>query len=85
MREQRKGFPISPMCDQATCNIPASQIGFINFVVKPTVSLLVRVLPDLQEAEDLCTKNLEIWTREKEVEDAAKQAEAEKAAAAKQA
>jgi len=34
--EKEKGLPLSPGCDRFAPNLPRGQLGFINFVVKPT-------------------------------------------------
>lgn len=48
-RERAAGQPISPMCDRATTNKPTSQINFVEFVVAPLFSLMVRIFPDAAE------------------------------------
>lgn len=34
-QERRLGRPLSPLCDRETVSLPDSQIGFIDFIVKP--------------------------------------------------
>ena len=38
--ERQANIPISLLCDRNTTNINKSQIGFINFIVKPTFDCL---------------------------------------------
>lgn len=38
--ERKKGLPISPLCDRSQHNLAKSQIGFIEFVVKPAFAVL---------------------------------------------
>lgn len=45
--EKKEGFPISMLCDRNNTKINHSQIGFINFVVKPSFELLVDVFPEI--------------------------------------
>jgi len=64
-REQELGLPISPQCNPETTSMPASQIGFIKFIVLPTYQMLGGLLP---EVEQICVKqlneNLEFWQEE---------------------
>jgi len=47
-KEAQLGFKeISPLCDRVNTNIPASQVGFIKFVVEPTLDLLGDVLDSI--------------------------------------
>lgn len=58
-------MPISPQCNPETTSTPASQIGFIKFIVLPTYQMLGMLLP---EVEQICVKqlnqNLEYWQEE---------------------
>ncbi|KAI1898167.1 hypothetical protein AGOR_G00069560 [Albula goreensis] len=40
-KEAELGLPFSPLCDRKTTMIAQSQIGFIDFIVEPTFSVLV--------------------------------------------
>jgi len=71
-REEQKGFPISPMCDEKTCNVPGSQIGFIKFIVLPTLKLVVELLPGMQPSLDNLNTVLATWEQEKANEEALK-------------
>ena len=39
-QERARGLPISPLCDRTAHNLAKSQIGFIEFVVRPAFSVL---------------------------------------------
>lgn len=45
--ERAHGLPISVMCDRRTTKLPESQVGFINFIVKPFVSAFSVLLPNV--------------------------------------
>ncbi len=51
------GLPISPQCNPETTSMPASQIGFIKFIVLPSYQLLGSLLP---EVESICVKQLDV-------------------------
>ncbi|KAF4086631.1 hypothetical protein AMELA_G00085730 [Ameiurus melas] len=40
-KEAELGLPFSPLCDRKATMIAQSQIGFIDFIVEPTISVLV--------------------------------------------
>lgn len=46
--EKEKNLPVSLLCDRSTTVISKSQIGFINFVVRPTFDLLARFIPEIK-------------------------------------
>jgi calcium/calmodulin-dependent 3',5'-cyclic nucleotide phosphodiesterase len=43
-REQELGLPYSPLCDRSTTLVPESQVGFIDFIVKPSFEILKDML-----------------------------------------
>jgi len=45
--ERKEGVPISILCDRNSSKINHSQVGFINFVVKPTFELLMNIFPEI--------------------------------------
>ena len=45
--EKKKGLSVTFLCDRDTVNIPASQPGFVNFVVMPLFKALVEIMPNL--------------------------------------
>merc|ERR1719400_2347277 len=38
-KEQEQGLDFSPLCDRQTTMVPQSQIGFIDFIVSPTLNV----------------------------------------------
>ena len=57
-REQELGLPFSPLCDRQTTVIAQSQVGFIDFIVEPSMAItgdmLEKILKPLQgeDSED---------------------------------
>ena len=47
--EKKLEIPVSMMCDRLTTNVNQAMIGFINFVVLPTIDILHNMLPELPE------------------------------------
>ncbi|OAF68497.1 hypothetical protein A3Q56_03722 [Intoshia linei] len=43
-KEKQLNIPISPLCNESTCNIAKSQIGFVTYIVKPCFELLSKML-----------------------------------------
>mmetsp|Transcript_44544 Transcript_44544/g.127703 ORF Transcript_44544/g.127703 Transcript_44544/m.127703 type:complete len:596 (-) Transcript_44544:61-1848(-) len=39
-REREQGLPVSPMCDRNTVSRAGSQVGFVNFIVRPSLQAL---------------------------------------------
>mmetsp|Transcript_74799 Transcript_74799/g.173273 ORF Transcript_74799/g.173273 Transcript_74799/m.173273 type:complete len:518 (+) Transcript_74799:112-1665(+) len=67
--EKELGLPVSPLCDRETVMFASSQVGFMQFIVKPTFELFVDMTPKmsgviLQEVE----ANLKVWLERKEKE-----------------
>ncbi|XP_036387265.1 calcium/calmodulin-dependent 3',5'-cyclic nucleotide phosphodiesterase 1B-like [Megalops cyprinoides] len=68
-REAELGLPFSPLCDRKNTLVAQSQIGFIDFIVDPTFSLLTDmaeriVIPLVQEnpdPPDPCNRNSSLW------------------------
>ena len=50
--EKKLNIQVSLMCDRETMSINKAMIGFINFVVKPTIDILVNLIPQVSEYED---------------------------------
>lgn len=69
--ERNLGLAISPMCDRVAgaATVPQGQLGFINFVVKPLLSPLAELAPEIQLMKDQLAKNAAFW-EEKEKEGA---------------
>ncbi|XP_076374227.1 dual specificity calcium/calmodulin-dependent 3',5'-cyclic nucleotide phosphodiesterase 1A-like [Tachypleus tridentatus] len=47
-KEKELGLPFSPLCDRNTTLVAESQIGFINFIVSPSMELLGDLLDKIQ-------------------------------------
>ena len=62
-REKKEGLPISPLCDRHSTNIPKSQIGFMDFIVKPMFTAFCKFMPIFEE---MCMpslqKNRKYWS-----------------------
>ena len=57
MEKERK-LPISNFCDRNTTNVNKAMIGFISFVVGPTINCLVNLIPEVSDYKDYCESNL---------------------------
>ena len=77
--EKKLNIQVSLMCDRETTNINKAMIGFINFVVKPTIDTLVNLIPQVSEYEDNIICNLKKYENALAVEKEAKEKEAETA------
>ena len=72
-KEQEMGIPVSPNCDRTKTKKPDSQIGFINFVVKPAYEVLADVIPGVSEIIlPVIESNLRYWQNEKVMEESIK-------------
>ncbi|XP_008406727.1 calcium/calmodulin-dependent 3',5'-cyclic nucleotide phosphodiesterase 1B isoform X3 [Poecilia reticulata] len=68
-REAELGLPFSPLCDRKSTLVAESQIGFIDFIVYPTFSLLTEmaekiVIPLVEEnpgPPDPCNRHSNLW------------------------
>ncbi|XP_010780266.1 calcium/calmodulin-dependent 3',5'-cyclic nucleotide phosphodiesterase 1B [Notothenia coriiceps] len=68
-REAELGLPFSPLCDRKSTLVAESQIGFIDFIVYPTFSLLTDmaekiVIPLVEEnpgPQDPCNRHSNLW------------------------
>jgi len=60
--EKIQGFPISQFYDRYTTNIAKSQIGFINFIVLPSFTQVVKVFPKLDHLVGALETNKQNWT-----------------------
>ena len=56
--EKKLNMQVSLMCDRETTSINKAMIGFINFVVKPTIDILVNLIPEVSEYGDNIRGNL---------------------------
>ena len=48
-REKELGLPYSPLCDRNNTPIAQSQIGFINFIVEPSMVIMGDMIDKLTE------------------------------------
>ena len=69
--EREKGMPISAMCDRHTTNVNKAMIGFINFVVLPTVDILLNIIPEIPEYGINVRANLKKYQSEYDKDQAA--------------
>ncbi|KAK9831398.1 hypothetical protein WJX81_001157 [Elliptochloris bilobata] len=60
-RERAAGLPVSPMMDRAATSHALSQINFIEFIVAPLFSQVVRVLPELRPTMQFLWENRRAW------------------------
>lgn len=60
-KERAAGQPISPMCDRHTTSRGASQVNFIEFVVAPLFSMVVKIFPDAGELMENLHQNRLMW------------------------
>lgn len=67
--EKCKKLPISMLCDRETTSISKSQIGFINFVVKPTFEVIVNMIPEVKFYMDNIENNCKYYEDKVKEED----------------
>jgi cAMP-specific phosphodiesterase 4 len=60
--EKSYQFPVSQFFDRTTTNIAKSQIGFIDFIIKPAYAPVFKVFPNLAHLDLACDKNKAEWT-----------------------
>ena len=73
--ERNKNLPISMLCDRETTNVTKAQIGFINFIVKPTFECVISLFPDIAEYYVNINKNLKRYEDKFEEENKKKEKE----------
>ena len=56
--EKEQKLPISNFCDRNTTNVNKAMIGFISFVVGPTINCLVNLIPEVIDYKNYCESNL---------------------------
>ncbi|CAG9323023.1 unnamed protein product [Blepharisma stoltei] len=65
-KEKNLGIPISPLCDKSKVVLSKSQVGFLNFLVKPLFKLLETYVVMMNEDEETslniktCCRNIDI-------------------------
>jgi hypothetical protein len=60
-RELELGIPVNNLTDRKSTNLATSQLGFINFVVKPTIEVFRDYLPKVQINCDNLISNIKKW------------------------
>ena len=61
-KEKELSLPISPLCDKETTKTADSQIGFLQFVVRPMYIMLADIVPGVkEEVLPIVDKNLKYW------------------------
>lgn len=56
--EKKSSLPVSLLCDRETTNVSKSQIGFINFVVKPLFNCVMSLAPEIKPYQENLDSNL---------------------------
>lgn len=74
--EKSNNLPVSLLCDREITNITKAQIGFINYIVKPTFECLLRIVPECKEYMENINSNLKAFESKLAIE---QEAEKEKA------
>ena len=55
--EREAGLPVSPLMDREKPNVAKSQVGFIDFFIRPLFETWVKVVPESQECLDHVIRN----------------------------
>ena len=56
--EKEQKLPIRNFCDRNMTNVNKGMIGFISFVVGPTINCLVNLIPEIIDYKNYCENNL---------------------------
>ena len=56
--EKKLGLEISNFCDRNTTNVNKAMVGFITFVVGPTIDTLTNLIPEVFDYTEYCRSNL---------------------------
>lgn len=59
--EKRLGIPVGMLNDREKVSMPGSEHGFINFLVAPLLTSVVRIFPMIFPLAEQMTRNLEQW------------------------
>ena len=59
--EKKNNFPVSMFMDRNTTNIAQSQVGFIDFIQKPTFQASSLLLPEIQRCFEALDENKASW------------------------
>ena len=76
--EKSMGIPVSVLCDRLTTNVNKAMIGFINFVVMPTIDILYNIVPEIPEYSKNIRENLSKYQLEYSKDEQAKKLKEEK-------
>lgn len=69
-KEMSLSLPVSPLCDRVATKKKQSQIGFIKFVVQPSIQLLGEIIPRFRKVVfPYIDKSLEYWEEMADDED----------------
>lgn len=62
-KERSMSLSISPLCDRESGmkSVPKSQLGFIQFVIKPLYAPLAQIIPEASEALKILDENVKFW------------------------
>lgn len=68
--EKSLGLQVSMLCDRESVRFASSQVGFIQFIVRPTFDLLAQVVPQVEDTvlKDI-RDNIAAWEARKKVEE----------------
>jgi hypothetical protein len=56
--EKKLNITVSMFCDRETTNVNKAMIGFISFVVGPTIHTLTKLIPEVYDYTEYCRNNL---------------------------
>ena len=56
--EKKLNITVSMFCDRETTNVNKAMIGFISFVVGPTIDTLTNLIPEVYDYTEYCRNNL---------------------------
>eukprot|EP01128_Nolandella_sp_AFSM9_P008420 TRINITY_DN509_c0_g1_i3.p1 TRINITY_DN509_c0_g1~~TRINITY_DN509_c0_g1_i3.p1 ORF type:complete len:497 (+),score=57.95 TRINITY_DN509_c0_g1_i3:520-2010(+) len=68
-QEQKRGMPVSPFMGRGHSPLPQLQLGFIDHIVHPIFSLMVKLLPELEpNVLNVLLSNRQVWVQMQESE-----------------
>merc|ERR1719183_3015084 len=59
--ERRLDLPVSPLCDRNATDVPSSQVGFIDFIVRPSFVVLQAAFPAATNFVKETNTNYQAW------------------------
>ena len=60
-REKIEELPITMLCDRTTTSVSGCQPGFLNFIVIPLFTNIVKVMPNMRETLERGQSNVQNW------------------------